>query len=509
VLHVETLAAPFTVNTMPDHTLAAFADHGTAGALPVSMEHTLVTEPDAAQLAVKAAGFMADRIRSAIAANGTFTCAVSGGQTPWLMLAELAEHDLPWSSVEIYQVDERVTPDGDPERNLTHLRQILGSLPVTLIPMPVTDPDLEAAAAAYASRLPARFDLVHLGLGADGHTASLVPGEPVLEVTDRLVAVTGPYQGHRRMTLTYPALARAEEAMWLVTGAGKHDALDRLLAGDRSIPAARVQARRSVIFADPPAVHGSRTFQGAIFDVDGVLVDSPHYRAWRDALQELMDTEWAGLRGQTSYCPERFTEAVYQQIIAGRPRLAGALAALEYFGVPGADRRAPLYAAVKQEHLVTLIEAGEFTAFADAIRFVLAVKAAGIPIAAASSSKNADLLLRQVSLDTYVAERGLTLLDLLDADVSGRDLPRGKPDPMIFLVAAEELPATPARCFVVEDAAVGVQAAKAGGMAALGVARLGDEQALADAGADLVVRTLDEVSRPALAEGRLARKTEG
>jgi beta-phosphoglucomutase len=172
-------------------------------------------------------------------------------------------------------------------------------------------------------------------------------------------------------------------------------------------------------------------------------------------------------------------------------------------------RWAERYAAVKQEHLVKLMEAGEFTAYPDAIRFVLATKAAGIPIAAASSSKNADLLLRQVRLDDYVAEKGL---DLLDADVSGRDLPRGKPDPMIFLVAAEELPATPARCFVVEDAAVGVQAAKAGGMAALGVARLGDEQAqqaLADAGADLVVRTLDEVSRPALAEGRLALKTEG
>jgi beta-phosphoglucomutase len=432
------------------------------------MEHTLTTEPDAAPLAVKAAGFVADRIRSAVAANGTFTCAVSGGQTPWLMLTELAEHDLPWSSVEIYQVDEGVAADGEPERNLTHLRQIVGSLPVTLMPMPVTD---------------------------------------------RLVAVTGPYQGYRRRTLTYPALAWADEIIWLVTGASKHEALNRLLAGDQSIPAARVQARRSVIFADAPAVDGPPpTFQGAIFDVDGVLVDSPHFRAWREALQELMDTEWADLRGRTSCSPERFTEAVYQGVVAGRPRLAGALAALKYFGVPDAERRAERYAAVKQEHLVKLMEAGEFTAYPDAIRFVLATKAAGIPIAAASSSKNADLLLRQVRLDDYVAEKGLTLLDLLDADVSGRDLPRGKPDPMIFLVAAEELPATPARCFVVEDAAVGVQAAKAGGMAALGVARLGDEQAqqaLADAGADLVVRTLDEVSRPALAEGRLALKTEG
>jgi HAD superfamily hydrolase (TIGR01509 family) len=261
------------------------------------------------------------------------------------------------------------------------------------------------------------------------------------------------------------------------------------------------------------AVHGSHRFQGAIFDVDGVLVDSPHYRAWRDALQELMGTEWTDVRGRTSYAPEKFTEAMYQQVVAGRPRLAGARAALEYFGVPDADRRAELYAAVKQEHLVTLIEAGEFTAFADAIRFVLATKAAGISVAAASSSKNADLLLRQVRLDTYVAESyvaesDLTLLDLLDADVSGRDLSRGKPDPMIFLVAAGELGATPTRCFVVEDAVAGVQAAKAGGMAALGVARLGDTELLAGAGADLVVWSLDEVSRPALAEGRLARKAE-
>ena len=258
-------------------------------------------------------------------------------------------------------------------------------------------------------------------------------------------------------------------------------------------------------------------FQGAIFDVDGVLVDSPHSHAWRDALRELMDTEWAGIRGCTSYSPERFTQAVYQQVVAGLPRLAGSRAALEYFGVPDAGRRAERYAAVKQEHITRLINSGQFTAFADALRFVLNVKAAGIPVAAASSSKNADLLLQQVRLDTFAAEQhldsplirpGLTLLGLLDADVSGRDLPRGKPDPMIFLTAAGELGAAPAGCFVAEDAVSGVQAAKAGGMAALGVARLGDDLLLRGAGADLVVDTLDAVSLPALAEGRLVQRED-
>ena len=261
-----------------------------------------------------------------------------------------------------------------------------------------------------------------------------------------------------------------------------------------------------MIFADPAAVHGEQSFQGAIFDVDGVLVDSPHFRAWRDALRELMDTEWAGLRGRTSTLRTSSPRPCIRRS-SSASRLAGALAALEYFDVPDACCWAPLYAAVKQEHLVTLIEAGEFTAFDDAIRFALAAKAAGIPIAAASCSKNAGLLLRRAELDAFVTEPGLTLLDLLDAHVSGRDLPRGKPDPMIFLVATEELGATPARCFVVEDAAVGVQAAKAGWMAALGVARLGDTEALVNAGADLAVRSLDEVSRPALAEGRLEGKT--
>lgn len=254
------------------------------------------------------------------------------------------------------------------------------------------------------------------------------------------------------------------------------------------------------------------TFQGAIFDVDGVLVDSPHGRAWRESLQELMDTEWRGIRDRTSYSPDRFTREVYQQVVAGLPRLAGARAALEHFGVPDADRRAGHYAAAKQERVTKLITTGQFTAFADALRFVLAVKTAGIPVAAASSSKNADLLLRQIRLDTFAAEQrlespfiwpGLTVLGLLDADVSGRDLPRGKPDPLIFLTAAGELGAAPGSCFVVEDAVAGVQAAKAGGMAALAVARIGDVEQLVRGGADLVVSSLDDVSRPALADGRL------
>src|ERR1017187_777905 len=255
-------------------------------------------------------------------------------------------------------------------------------------------------------------------------------------------------------------------------------------------------------------------FQGGIFDVDGVLVDSPHSRAWRQSLHDLMASEWSDIADRTTYSADRFTPAVYQQVIAGLPRLGGARAALEYFGVPDADRRAERYAAAKQDLVATLIESGQFEAFADALRFVLAVKSAGIPVAAASSSRNADLLLRAIRMDTFAAGQrldhpligpGMTLLGLFDADMSGRELPRGKPDPLIFLTAAQELGAPPGRCFVVEDASSGVRAAKAGGMTALGVARLADEKALLDAGADLVVSTLDEVCREAPAEGRLER----
>jgi trehalose/maltose hydrolase-like predicted phosphorylase/phosphoglycolate phosphatase-like HAD superfamily hydrolase len=256
-------------------------------------------------------------------------------------------------------------------------------------------------------------------------------------------------------------------------------------------------------------------YRGAIFDVDGVLVDSPHELAWREALKELLEGEWQDIRGQTNWTPERFTRAVYQQVMAGMPRMAGARAALEYFGVPDVDRRIERYAAAKQEHVVQLIEEGRFMAFPDALRFILAVKDSGIRVAAASSSKNAKLFLERIRLDTFAAEQrldydfidnGMTLADLFDADISGRDFPRGKPDPMIFLTAADELHLSPETCFVIEDATSGVQAAKAGSMAAIGVARLGDQEMLAKAGADLVVTTLDDVSLPALAEGRLQER---
>jgi len=258
-----------------------------------------------------------------------------------------------------------------------------------------------------------------------------------------------------------------------------------------------------------PATGPGTPFGGVVFDVDGVLVDSPHERAWEEALRELMETRWRDVRPRTGWAPDRFTTGLYQEVMAGKPRYEGARAALERFGVPDPDRRAREYGDRKQRRVVELIEAGEFHAFPDALRFFAAVKRAGTPVAAASSSKNAHQLLERIRLDGSGAGRprpGPSLLDAFDADVTGRDFPRGKPDPAIFLAAAEELGVPPAACLVVEDATAGVAAAKAGGMAALGVARLHDEALLARAGADLVVRTLDEVDTGALSTGRLARR---
>ena len=218
------------------------------------MHHELETLADPAAVAAAGAAFVAERARAAVAAGGRFRFAVSGGHTPWAMFAELASQQVPWDAVVIYQVDERVAPSGDPDRNLTHLRQALGTAPAQVRAMPVNDGDLEVAAAAYADSLPAHFDLVHLGLGPDGHTASLVPGDPVLAVTDRLVALTRPYQDRVRMTLTYPALARARQILWLITGSDKKEPLAKLLAGDTTIPAARVEAEASLVMADRAAV---------------------------------------------------------------------------------------------------------------------------------------------------------------------------------------------------------------------------------------------------------------
>lgn len=192
----------------------------------------------------------------AVAERRIFSLAMSGGRTPWAMLAILGEEEaMPWEATELFQVDERIASPGSEERNLTHM--VLGlsmDHQATLRPMPVTSRDLDAAAREYESSLPEQLDCVHLGLGADGHTASLVPGDPVLDVTDRRVAVTeAAYQDHRRMTLTYPALNEARRIVWLVTGPDKQDALAKLLAGDSSIPAGRVENDEMVVVADEAA----------------------------------------------------------------------------------------------------------------------------------------------------------------------------------------------------------------------------------------------------------------
>jgi 6-phosphogluconolactonase len=219
---------------------------------------------DADAVARAAAAFTAEAARAAVAARGRFVVAFSGGHTPWKMLRALADEKMPWPGVQVLQVDERVAPAGDPDRNLTHLRESLLAhcplRPEQLHAMPVDSADLESASRQYALTLqqvagaPAVLDLAHLGLGPDGHTASLVPGDPVLDVTTADVALTGVYQGRCRMTLTYPVLNRSRRIVWLVTGRDKADMLRRLDAGDDSIPAGRVRRDRALILADHDAV---------------------------------------------------------------------------------------------------------------------------------------------------------------------------------------------------------------------------------------------------------------
>lgn len=210
--------------------------------------------PDASAAASHAAEHIAGSARAAVEDHATFTLAVSGGRTPWLMLADLARLDLPWDRITLLQVDERIGPADDPQRNLIGLREALPpDCPARVLPMPVEAADLTRASLDYARALPPSIDLVQLGLGADGHTASLIPGDPVLGVDDRDVALTGTYQDRRRMTLTYRPLGRAREVLWLVTGAEKRVALTQLLARDPTIPASRVTTPAQVLFCDAAA----------------------------------------------------------------------------------------------------------------------------------------------------------------------------------------------------------------------------------------------------------------
>ncbi len=208
---------------------------------------------DADAVAERGAEIVAAATEAAVAERGRFTIAVSGGRTPWAMFEGLYGR-MPWEKVTIFQVDERIAPDGDPDRNLTLLQRSLppgGAADVR--PLPVWAEDLDAAAAEYAQGLPEQLDLVHLGLGPDGHTASLLPGDPVLDVSECDVSVTGEYQGRRRMTLTYPAINRARKILWLVTGEDKVDALARLRASDPSIPAGRISTANALVVADAAA----------------------------------------------------------------------------------------------------------------------------------------------------------------------------------------------------------------------------------------------------------------
>jgi 6-phosphogluconolactonase len=222
--------------------------------------------PDPEAVALAGATYIAAHARKAVTERGRFMLAVSGGRTPWAMLRALAAEDVPWAAVHVFQVDERVAPNGHPDRNLTHLREALLTHaplpPDQLHAMEVEPADLTDGAARYAVSLqriagsPPVLDLVHLGLGSDGHTASLVPGDPVLDVMDRDVSITNPYQGTRRMTLTYPLLNRARSILWLVTGVEKGGMLARLRAGDQSIPAGRVERTHAVVMADRAAAEG-------------------------------------------------------------------------------------------------------------------------------------------------------------------------------------------------------------------------------------------------------------
>jgi beta-phosphoglucomutase len=240
--------------------------------------------------------------------------------------------------------------------------------------------------------------------------------------------------------------------------------------------------------------------RAVIFDVDGVLIASPHERAWQDAMAVLMASEWKSIAPSSTYAPERFTTAVYQAHVAGKPRLDGATAILDYFGVPDAAQRAVTLGERKQAMIEGFIQRGEFEAFADGVRLVQALRAVGVRLGVASSSQNANQFMERVRVDG-----NQTLRDVFDANMCGQRVARGKPYPDIFLAAARALDMPAERCTVVEDAPSGIQAARAGKMQGLGVARLNDAALLEQAGANLVVSSLDLVNVHALVDGRLER----
>jgi beta-phosphoglucomutase-like phosphatase (HAD superfamily) len=242
---------------------------------------------------------------------------------------------------------------------------------------------------------------------------------------------------------------------------------------------------------EPAPSRGHRTLTAVIFDVDGVIVASPHEQAWREALDGIID-------------PARLTTEVYQTHVAGKPRMDGARAVLKALGIADSGGLAERYADAKQRRVETLITAGRFAAFPDALRFIAAVHRPGWRLALASSSKNAASMLSQIEMPS-----GENLLTLFDADLSGVDLQRGKPDPEIFLRAAGAIGVSPENCLVVEDASAGIAAGVSGGMATLGVARLGDQALLQRAGADLVVPDLDQVDTDALLAGWLRDRPRG
>lgn len=220
-------------------------------------------------VAKAAAGKIAAAAREAVAKRGIFTLAVSGGKTPWAMLRDLASEEVPWSQVHVFQIDERIAPEGDPDRNLTHLHEsLLGNAPIpkeNIHAMPVNAVDPVEGAKEYEQTLrqfcgnPPILDMAHLGLGPDGHTASLVPGDPVLEIVDRDVALTDPvhlYQNRRRMTLTYPMINRSRRILWLATGAAKIPMIVRLKASDPSIPGGRISQHDALLLTDTAAAAG-------------------------------------------------------------------------------------------------------------------------------------------------------------------------------------------------------------------------------------------------------------